>query len=103
MREISFDPKIAGATAIGTATGTTAPAGAVGGDFSAVLKAALDGVNSTQADAEKLARAFQTGEAQVGLEETMVAIAKANVEFQTLVQTRNRLVQAYHEIMNMQV
>src|SRR5262245_44744407 len=100
MREVSFDPKIIAPAA---AAGGTAPARATAGDFSAVLKAALDGVNAAQTGADQLAKAFQTGDAKVGLEETMVAIAKANVEFQTLVQARNRLVAAYHEIMNMQV
>ena len=99
MREVTFDPKIAATTAAGAA----APERATGGDFSAALKAALDGVNASQGDADKLARAFQTGETSVGLEETMVAIAKANVSFQTLVQVRNRLVAAYHDVMNMQV
>ena len=99
MREVTFDPKIIAPTA----AGTTTAARASGGDFTAVLKAALDGVNAAQGEADALAKAFQRGEAKVGLEETMVAIAKANVEFQTLVQVRNRLVAAYHEIMNMQV
>jgi flagellar hook-basal body complex protein FliE len=99
MREVTFDPKLVAPVA----TGTAAPGRATGGDFSAVLKAALDGVNASQGDAERLARAFQSGEAPVGLEETMVAIAKANVSFQTLVQVRNRLVAAYPEIMNMRV
>jgi flagellar hook-basal body complex protein FliE len=60
-------------------------------------------VNSSQSQAEALARGFQTGESDVSLEETMVSIAKANVSFQTLVQVRSRLVAAYHDIMNMQV
>lgn len=100
MREVSFDPK---AVAPAAATGAAPARVAAGSDFAAALKSALDGVNASQADAEHLARAFQTGEAPVGLEETMVAIAKENVSFQTLVQVRNRLVAAYHDIMNMQV
>ena len=39
----------------------------------------------------------------VGLEETMVAMQKAQIGFQATLQVRNRLVQAYSEIMNMQV
>src|SRR5262245_7884922 len=101
VREVSFDPKIIAAGA--SAAGGVAPARAQGDDFSTVLKAALDGVNAAQGHAEQLAKAFQTGDPKVGLEETMVALSKANVEFQTLVQTRNRLVAAYHEIMSMQV
>jgi len=79
------------------------PAGPTGADFGAALRAALDGVNAAQNDAEARAREFQLGAEGASLEETMIAIAKANVAFQTAVQVRNRLVAAYHEIMNMQV
>ncbi len=99
MLEVTFDPKI---VAPSTAAASARPS-AAGGDFAAALKAALDGVNASQADADKLARAFQSGDSAAGLEETMVAIAKANVSFQTLVQVRNKLVAAYNEIMNLQL
>ena len=33
----------------------------------------------------------------------MIASSKANISFQALVQVRNKLVSAYHDIMNMQV
>ncbi len=106
MSSVGFDARVtlspAGTAAAAAAKASNA-AGADGADFAASLKNALDGVNATQNDAENLARAFQTGDKDVGLEETMVAIAKANVSFQTLVQVRNRLVSAYHDIMNMQV
>jgi flagellar hook-basal body complex protein FliE len=39
----------------------------------------------------------------VSIEETMVAMQKAQIGFQAAVQVRNRLVQAYSEVMNMQV
>jgi flagellar hook-basal body complex protein FliE len=39
----------------------------------------------------------------VSLEETMVAMQKAQIGFQATLQVRNKLVQAYSEIMNMQV
>ena len=101
MREVSLQPVLGPLDKTVATADAAAPAAS--GDFGAVLKAALDGVNATQADAETLARAFQTGDGDVSLEDTMIAIAKANVSFQTLVQVRNRLVAAYHDIMNMQV
>jgi len=33
----------------------------------------------------------------------MLALQKANISFQATVQVRNRIVQAYHDIMNMPV
>jgi flagellar hook-basal body complex protein FliE len=48
-------------------------------------------------------REVQLDNPTVSLEETMVAMQRAQVGFQAALQVRNRLVQAYSEIMNMQV
>ena len=40
---------------------------------------------------------------KVSLEETMVAIQKAQIGFQATLHARNRMVQAYTDILNMQV
>ena len=71
--------------------------------FGDALKRALDGVNASQQNAEGLTREFQMENTNVSLEETMVAVTKANVEFQALLQVRNKMIAAYTEIMNMQV
>jgi flagellar hook-basal body complex protein FliE len=72
-------------------------------DFSAALKATIDRVNEAQQGADALAQRFQLGDSKVSLEETMVAMSKASLSFQQMVQVRNRVVAAYQEIMNMQV
>ncbi len=53
--------------------------------------------------ATRLQREVQLDNPTVGLEETMVAMQKAQLGFQATLQVRNRLVQAYSDIMNMQV
>jgi flagellar hook-basal body complex protein FliE len=73
------------------------------GDFLKALEGALDKVNSSQNDAAELSKKFQLNQDDVSLEETMVAIQKANIAFQAAVQVRNRLVSAYHDIMSMQI
>ena len=72
-------------------------------DFASVLKSSLEQVNRTQTQAESLTRAFEVGAPGVQLHDVMISLAKANVSFQQMVQVRNRLVSAYHDIMNMQV
>ncbi len=72
-------------------------------DFSSMLKGALNEVNATQGKAETLAREFQLGNPKVSLEEAMVALQKSSLSFQFLVQVRNKVITAYHDIMNMQV
>jgi flagellar hook-basal body complex protein FliE len=83
-----------------------AATGAVGTkqvDFAAMLKNSIDSVNKSQVSADTLAEKFQLGDPKVTLEDTMVALQKANVSFQAAIQVRNRVVQAYHDIMNLQI
>ena len=72
-------------------------------DFSQVLSQSLKAVSQSQMEAGRLQREVQLDNPTVSLEETMVAMQKAQIGFQTTLQVRNRLVQAYSEIMNMQV
>ncbi len=71
--------------------------------FSEALKASLDQVNKVQLNAEKLGQNFAMGDDSVSLSDVMIAGQKANISFQATVQVRNKLVSAYHDIMNMQV
>jgi flagellar hook-basal body complex protein FliE len=81
----------------------SAPGKTDGSDFGSVFAKAIEGVDASQKRAENLTREFQMENPEVGLEETMVAVQKANISFQALVQARNKIVSAYQEIMNMPV
>ena len=72
-------------------------------DFAATLKASIEGVDASQKASADLSQRFQLGDSTVTLEETMVAMAKANLSFQQMVQVRNKVIAAYHDIMNMPV
>lgn len=72
-------------------------------DFASVLKASLDGVNNAQKSADALAKRFVAGDDSVNLSDVMINSQKASIAFQATVQVRNKLVSAYHDIMNMQV
>ncbi len=85
------------------ATGGPQGAQGVEGGFKAAMSTALQGVSRSQMEASRLQREVTLGNPEVSLEETMVAMQKAQIGFQATLQVRNRLVQAYSEIMNMQV
>lgn len=93
--------RAAAAVAGGKASGNSAPA--EGPDFSQVLKATIDQVNAAQQQAQKMAEDFSTGQGNVDLQDVMINLQKANLSFQQMVQVRNKLVSAYHDIMNIQV
>jgi flagellar hook-basal body complex protein FliE len=71
--------------------------------FSEALKAALQQVDATQQQADRLTREFDLNPNNVDLHEVMASLQKASLSFQTMVQVRNQLVSAYQEIMNMQI
>ena len=70
-------------------------------DFGALLKGAIDHVNDIQTKADQLETSFESGDSNVSLVEVMVALQKANVSFQAMTEVRNKLVNAYQDIMNM--
>lgn len=72
-------------------------------DFSNVLKSSLDSVAQTQTASKSMQKAFVMGDDSVSLSDTMIAMQKADINFQATVQVRNKFVQAYNDIMNMQV
>ena len=71
--------------------------------FAGALKGALQSVSAAQNHSTNLQQQVQMENPAVSLEETMVAMQKAQVGFQAALHVRNRMVQAYTDIMNMQV
>ena len=82
------------------AVATAQPAAA---SFVGALDQALRSVSATQSEAGALADAFQSDPSSVSLEQTMVAMQKSQIGFQSALHVRNRMVAAYSDIMNMQV
>ena len=99
----------AAARAAGPATapseaGQAAQPGAAGRvDFGEALRSSLDQVNGAQRKAEDMGQRLAVGDDSVNLSDVMIASQKASISFQATVQVRNKLVSAYHDIMNMQV
>jgi flagellar hook-basal body complex protein FliE len=82
----------------GTAAGTE-PASA---DFGQVLRDSLAEVNRLQQEADTAVESLATGKG-LSLHETMIALEKADLSFRLMMQVRNKIVEAYREIMSMQV
>ena len=84
--------------------GNVTPQGGVAKlDFADALKTSLQQVSNTQKNAEEFGKRFAMGDDTVSLSDTMIAMQKSSIAFQGTVQVRNKLVSAYHDIMNMQV
>lgn len=68
-----------------------------------MLKSSLDKVDASQQKAETLSRSFELGNNDVDLHDVMLSLQKANIDLQTAVQVRNKLVSAYQNIMSMSI
>ncbi len=72
--------------------------GAGGTRFGDALRQALGEVNQLQVSADQAAQAFSLGQTR-DVASTLITIEKANIGFQLALQIRNKLVEAYQEIM----
>jgi len=72
-------------------------------DFGSLLSRAVDGVNETQQEASALKTAYEQGDPTVDITRVMIQAQKATVSFQALTQVRNKVVQAYEDIMKMPI
>lgn len=73
------------------------------GSFATELKASINRINELQQTSAAKTQAFQLGDPSVQLNDVMVDAQKASLAFEMGVQVRNRLVNAYKEVMNMNV
>ncbi len=72
-------------------------------DFHTMFGNAINNVNEQQMQSSSLAKRFERGDPQVDLPEVMIAAQKASVSFEAMKEVRNKLVDAYKDIMNMPV
>jgi flagellar hook-basal body complex protein FliE len=102
LKPFDFDAAVAraGLTRQGLPVARSA---APAGGFATEMIRALADVSRAQGEAQRLQREVTLDNPTVSLDETMVAMQKAQLGFQATLAVRNRLVQAYTDIMNMQV
>ena len=70
--------------------------------FSETLKESIQKVNDIQMEADQAIVDLTTGRKQ-DLHQTMIAIEKADVSFQLMMQVRNKIIAAYEEVSRMQI
>lgn len=71
-------------------------------DFSALLKDAISDVNDAQLEADSAVEEVLNGEVN-NIHDTMAALQKADVSLKLMMEVRNKLLEAYQEVMRTQV
>jgi flagellar hook-basal body complex protein FliE len=72
-------------------------------EFANLMKNSVDHVASMQNQATALADAFEAGDKSVDLTKVMLEVQKASLAFRAMTEVRNKLVDAYQQVMNMPV
>ncbi len=76
--------------------------GANGPSFADTLSSSLNKVNDLQKEADEAIRDFVSGETR-NIAETMIAVNKADLAFRLTMQVRNKIVEAYQEVLRTQI
>ncbi len=71
-------------------------------DFTQILQDKMNEVNSLQKEANSLTESFQAG-GPVDVHEVMLSMEKAELALRLTVQVRNKLLEAYKELSQMQI
>ncbi len=85
-------------SAAGGVAGTAGPT-----DFAQLLKSSVDKIASMQNQASALAQAYESGDKRVDLTQVMLEVQKAGLAFRAMTEVRNKLIDAYTQVMNMSV
>jgi flagellar hook-basal body complex protein FliE len=80
-----------------------APSGAQPTDFATLMKNSVDQVASMQNQATAMASAYETGDKSVDLTKVMLEVQKAGLAFHAMTEVRNKLLDAYTQVMGMSV
>lgn len=87
----------------GAAQGTDPAAGAAGsGGFGAMLRGQMDKLGAAQADGQLAKQDMATGSVD-DVAQTMLRVEQANVTLQMATQVRNKVIEAYQEVIRMQM
>jgi len=92
------------ALAQGQAAGTASAAETVSNSqFSNLMTQSIADVNASMQESKAVTAAFESGDPSVSLAEVMITAQKASLQFTGMTEVRNKLLNAYQEVMNMPV
>jgi flagellar hook-basal body complex protein FliE len=87
-----------GGIGLGTGTGSTSlPGASAESDFMDTLRNAMDQVGQLQSEADGKVAQLVNGNGQ-DVHSAMIAVEKANLAFEMMLQVRNKIVQAYQQV-----
>jgi flagellar hook-basal body complex protein FliE len=98
----SLQARVSGVGELPT-VGAQSTVGAQPSDFATLMKNSVDHVATMQNQATALADAYEAGDKSVDLTKVMLEVQKAGLAFRAMTEVRNKLIDAYSQVMNMSV
>lgn len=96
-------PGIAGAPGSAPVSPPDAPGAVKPAGFGDLFTQALNAANETSARSGDLKQAYLRGDDTVSLAQVMIASQKSDISFRSVVEVRNKMIDAYREVMRMSV
>ncbi len=100
MKDITIESNLK--SLIPLSLGRKEESGGAGDSFGKMLKDSVEEVNQMQSEADRSIEQLIAGESK-NLHETMIAMEKASISFQLMMEVRNKIIEAYQDVMRMQV
>jgi flagellar hook-basal body complex protein FliE len=88
---------------VGMPAAETAPTQAQPSDFAKMMMNSVNDVAAMQNKSEAMATAYEAGDKSVDLSKVMIEVQKADLAFRAMNEVRNKLIDAYTQVMNMSV
>jgi flagellar hook-basal body complex protein FliE len=103
IQQVLAEMRALQARAAGGPADTAATGGAPAADFASLMKSSVDHIAAMQNQASVLAQAYESGDKSIDLTKVMLEVQKADLAFRAMTQVRNKLLDAYTQVMNMSV
>ncbi len=94
---------VGGSSEFATSGATSLASGAQPSDFANLLKSSVDNIAAMQNHATAMATSYEAGDKSVDLTKVMLEVQKASLAFHAMTEVRNKLVDAYTQVMGMSV
>ncbi|MFA6499630.1 MAG: flagellar hook-basal body complex protein FliE [Desulfurivibrionaceae bacterium] len=99
MKEVTMQPI---SLPVSSALKSPGTPGAAGTGFSEILSRSIAEVNGQSQEADMLVQGLATGE-HANIHETMIAMEKSGISFRMMTRVQQKVIDAYREIMRMQI
>lgn len=108
MRAVAQQAQLGGSNSIQPAPGTAdveslVDTSGASTDFAGLMRQAIDKVNEQGQASDMMKERLEMGDPNVELSEVMIQAQKASLAFQAMTQVRNKLVEAYKDVMSMPI